>query len=994
MSGYGRTRSQDNSNDLPPLIDEPASPYIASFSNGEPSRLVSPLSTYSPNSYFIQRQRSNSPPQSTRQLLNASHSPRVSSPGQAFLSPSQPSSAARSYNHESLPFSSAPGSPAPDYLNPYLSNQPGMMNSQSTTFPPNSGGGSTERTHEEARSSSYDYQEDILDYLQNPHENSGSSHRFSVQDVASYYESGLHSPIISSDTPALRNRTVSSEGFDHAKRLSLMPPPEPIEIPTAEDVRFGIKGAKSVGWNEVRRQSTLRQNSNGSNTSSQHWRQSFFGKFGGAADEQSNHAEIPDAFDADGKRQDQLEELQNFSARKDSLSITVDQRNITQSHRTTFLMNTPREEAKPSASFMRPNSVAGDPNLKMMRGDRLDPNPSAMRFCPPLANSESMASVSAASVFSGTESGLVNRFGNSRMTEDYSIRDKEDEKRLGYLPHNLDVFESREAEADDALHDPGPLMPRKGVDRMIVESKAVSGKTDWLSIRGWLNAMGLGILAVVLVSLFAGFPIIDYFVKHPVGTLGGFNLGGINATGQVPQILGLRGLIDADTPKEARTKKGVDGKNYQLVFSDEFNTDNRTFWPGDDPYWEAVDLHYWATSNLEWYDPDQITTRNGSLVISLERVADPSKNHNLDFKGGMLQSWNKFCFTGGIIEASISLPGDPKVGGFWPAFWTMGNLGRAGYGASLDGTWPYSYDTCDVGTLPNQTDPKTGGPLAAKTMGDPYHNNVLSYLPGQRFSRCTCPRISGLNNHPGPKHPDGTWVGRSAPEIDILEAITDPDTKLGQISQSVQLAPFNAKYEINNRTEGSVNIISKAFQTVLNPYTGNIYQQAASGLSDTDQKSYNGKGYASYGFEYATGDSPSPFITWTQKDQPMWQLTSGALGPDPLSQIGPRVIPNEPMYILLNLGISSTFGVLDPKTLALPTKMMVDWVRVYQPAGTPVNTNCSPPNYPTAEYIQDHLAAYMNPNLTTWAQYQKAHGDNTGNPKTGFPGNKLLDKCS
>lgn len=178
-------------------------------------------------------------------------------------------------------------------------------------------------------------------------------------------------------------------------------------------------------------------------------------------------------------------------------------------------------------------------------------------------------------------------------------------------------------------------------------------------------------------------------------------------------------------------------------------------------------MHYWATSNLEWYDPDQVTTRNGSLVISLERVADPSKNHNLDFKGGMLQSWNKFCFTGGIIEASISLPGDPKVGGFWPAFWTMGNLGRAGYGASLDGTWPYSYDTCDVGTLPNQTDPKTGGPLAAKTMGDPYHNNVLSYLPGQRLSRCTCPRLSGLNNHPGPKHPDGTWVGRSAPEIDM-----------------------------------------------------------------------------------------------------------------------------------------------------------------------------------------------------------------------------------
>lgn len=32
-----------------------------------------------------------------------------------------------------------------------------------------------------------------------------------------------------------------------------------------------------------------------------------------------------------------------------------------------------------------------------------------------------------------------------------------------------------------------------------------------------------------------------------------------------------------------------------LVFSDEFETDGRTFYPGDDPFWEAVDLHYWGT---------------------------------------------------------------------------------------------------------------------------------------------------------------------------------------------------------------------------------------------------------------------------------------------------------------------------------------------------------------------------------------------------------------
>lgn len=35
-------------------------------------------------------------------------------------------------------------------------------------------------------------------------------------------------------------------------------------------------------------------------------------------------------------------------------------------------------------------------------------------------------------------------------------------------------------------------------------------------------------------------------------------------------------------------------------------------------------------------------------------------------------------FTGGFVEVAISLPGDNKVQGLWPAAWTMSNLGRAG----------------------------------------------------------------------------------------------------------------------------------------------------------------------------------------------------------------------------------------------------------------------------------------------------------------------------
>ena len=69
----------------------------------------------------------------------------------------------------------------------------------------------------------------------------------------------------------------------------------------------------------------------------------------------------------------------------------------------------------------------------------------------------------------------------------------------------------------------------------------------------------------------------------------------MNASGQVPYMPGSFSLVDPDTPQDARTRKSWrDGDDWQLVFSDEFNVDGRTFYPGEDPYWEAQDIHYWV----------------------------------------------------------------------------------------------------------------------------------------------------------------------------------------------------------------------------------------------------------------------------------------------------------------------------------------------------------------------------------------------------------------
>lgn len=165
------------------------------------------------------------------------------------------------------------------------------------------------------------------------------------------------------------------------------------------------------------------------------------------------------------------------------------------------------------------------------------------------------------------------------------------------------AWDTKDPDLDDALHNPDP-----------VQDAALDSSFTFLSARGWANASVLFILVIGLITLFAGYPIIHYYTSAASKSTG-YNLGGINYTGQVPSLPGLPQLIDVDTPSSARYRTGSDGYTYELVFSDEFNTDGRTFWPGDDPYWEAVNLHYWWVSLANKYrSPSIFTFRSGPRV--------------------------------------------------------------------------------------------------------------------------------------------------------------------------------------------------------------------------------------------------------------------------------------------------------------------------------------------------------------------------------------------
>lgn len=97
-------------------------------------------------------------------------------------------------------------------------------------------------------------------------------------------------------------------------------------------------------------------------------------------------------------------------------------------------------------------------------------------------------------------------------------------------------------------------------------------------------------------------------------------------------------------------------------------------------------LHIFAftdtNSALHYYCHDNAQTANGFLNIStIQKVNEyrafneKTKKFYADKKyvqSAMLQGWNKFCFTGGIVEFSAQLPGKHNVGGLWPACKLLG----------------------------------------------------------------------------------------------------------------------------------------------------------------------------------------------------------------------------------------------------------------------------------------------------------------------------------
>lgn len=157
---------------------------------------------------------------------------------------------------------------------------------------------------------------------------------------------------------------------------------------------------------------------------------------------------------------------------------------------------------------------------------------------------------------------------------------------------------------------------------------------------------------------------------------------------------------------------------------------------------------------------------------------------------------------------------------------------------------------------------------------------------------------------------------------------------------------------------------------MMNAYKGGPFQEAISGLTNLNVDWYGGKEYQIYAFEYATGSDG--YITWYVGEDKTW--TMKAPGVRPNGNIGTRVIPEEPMAIIANSGMSNSFAAIDVAAIEAdlkkgPTIMSLDFIRIYQDEDQGNDDDfmtCDPPGYPTTEYIRKHPEPYANPNLTDW----------------------------
>lgn len=118
-------------------------------------------------------------------------------------------------------------------------------------------------------------------------------------------------------------------------------------------------------------------------------------------------------------------------------------------------------------------------------------------------------------------------------------------------------------------------------------------------------------------------------------------------------------------------------EGYELAWSDEFNVDG----PPDSSAWRH-EVGFSRNEELQWYQPDNATCRNGVLVITGRQEEKPNPGYQPEseswkrnrerayYTSSCIKTVGKKEFLYGRFEIRAKIP---TASGSWPAIWTLGN---------------------------------------------------------------------------------------------------------------------------------------------------------------------------------------------------------------------------------------------------------------------------------------------------------------------------------
>jgi hypothetical protein len=139
----------------------------------------------------------------------------------------------------------------------------------------------------------------------------------------------------------------------------------------------------------------------------------------------------------------------------------------------------------------------------------------------------------------------------------------------------------------------------------------------------------------------------------------------------------------------------------------------------------------------------------------------------------------------------------------------------------------------------------------------------------------------------------------------MIEAQIKLSVSHGEVSQSNQLAPFDDFYQFDNSSQHV--IIYDDSLTEWNTYKGGEFQQTVSGLTLLPDRIYRDQvtggrsgEFTTIGFEYSAfpKEREKGYIHWTTDSKPAWTMYADATGPNSRTQIGRRIVSEEPMYMV------------------------------------------------------------------------------------------------